>query len=169
MDNEYRENRERMSTMRADRIDEKWLAELTIKHCLGKKKDKGYRMSEYLGEIVDIIIDKTMSGQEFRGYTNDWKTEMRGKAREHVVKYVHNFNIGLIKNNNFSVVFNYYMTIVIRAFRQSLKQQRTYVERNSLLNDQIGVDKNEADGDRCAFDLDAAFPNEDNLDYGRPL
>lgn len=161
--------RSRMARLRYERIDVDELSRLTIDHCDKKKIDPEYEMTNELGEMIFIIVEKMLGGSQYRGYTPDWKEEMRGKAYEHTVKYIKNFNITKVKAGQYDAAFNYYAMIITNAFKQAIKQQKAYTEKNKILNDAYGYNQAEMESDRSMVDSSYIYPDESRLDYGTAI
>lgn len=159
----------RVAKMRYGRIDVEKLTELTIDYCEKRKIDPKYQMSNELGEIIRVIVDKMLGQGQYRGYTSDWKEEMSGKAFEHTVKYIKNFKIEKVKAGKADAAFSYYAMIITHAFQQSIKQLKKYTEQNSLLNDALGYDEDKLKSENSIINSDSVFPDESNLDYGNFL
>lgn len=155
----------RMAKLRYDRIDVDRLAELTMEYAEARKLNENHIMSRELAEMVMVIIDKLLGGGQYRGYTDDWKEEMRGKAYEHIVKYSKGFKIALCKAGKRDAAFSYHAMIASHAFKQSIKQLKAYTEKNSILNDALGYDKESMESDKSLNDSSQIYPDETKLDY----
>lgn len=162
---ELTESQKRVARLRYGRIDVDHLAKLTVEFCEKKKRNPDYQMSNELGEIINVIVDKMLGQGQWRGYTPDWKEEMRGKAYEHTVKYVKNFKMELVLAGKPDAAFSYYAMIITNAFKQSVKQLKAYTEKNALLNDALGYDKESIDSEKSIINSESIFPDETRLDY----
>lgn len=166
---EMTKSQKRVAKMRYGRIDVNQLAELTVDYCEKRRLNPNHQMSNELGEIIKVIVDKMLGQGQYRGYTSDWKEEMSGKAFEHTVKYIKNFKMEKVNAGKADAAFSYYAMIITHAFKQSLKQMKKYTEQNALLNEALGVDKEQMDSESSMINSDSVFPEESNLDFGNFL
>jgi len=157
---------QRLQAMRTGRIDKKYLSELVVKYKSKKKIDPEHPMSRELAEVVLIIIDKMLGAASWRGYTDDWKEEFRGRAIEHVLKYAHNFDPEKSKTGK-NDPYNYFAMIISNAFIQSLKKCKVYAENNVLLNDDVLYNTDSWDDVYEATpNQGITTPNTDAIDWG---
>lgn len=129
---------QRLSAMRNGRIDKEYLSELIMQYKFKRSVDSTFPMPRELAEVALIVIDKTLGGYRWRGYTEDWKEEMRGKAIEHVLKYVHNYDAVKSSQDSKNKDPYYYIgRIASNAFIQSWKKCDEYSSATIPLNDDI--------------------------------
>lgn len=106
--------------MRSGLIDKKILMKLLIELCDNRKKyGDDYPVSEALGYVFNVVIDKNLGNGKWRGYTPDWKEEMRDRAIELLIKHSHNFNPEKMQNSKNVDPYYYLAKIVFCAFLQA--------------------------------------------------
>ena len=129
---------QRLSAMKSGRIDKEYLSELIMSYKFKKSLDSTFPVPRELAEISLIIIDKTLGNFRWRSYTDDWKEDMRGKAIEHVLKYIHNYDsVKSSESSQNKDPYYYIGMIVTNAFRQSWKKSNERREHMMPLNDDI--------------------------------
>jgi hypothetical protein len=156
--------KEKIQTMRNGRIDKEYLTELALNYKFKKKIDKDYPMPRELADLLLIVVDKTLGSSSWRGYTEDWKEEFRGRALEHLLRYSHNFDLEKCKNDP----YNYFARLTSTAFIQSLAKCKLYAERNVLLNEDVlySANANYEDVYEANPEGGVVNPNIDAIDYG---
>ena len=129
---------QRMASMRTGRIDKDYLTNLIMAYKFKKSVDKTFPMPRELAEVGLIIIDKTIGGSRWRGYTENWKEDMRGRAIEHFLKYLHGFNpekMALLGKN--ADPYYYIGRMVSNACIQSWRNCKEYSDATLPMNDDI--------------------------------
>jgi hypothetical protein len=155
-----------LTEMRNGRIEKTYLSKLVSEYKLKKSIDPEFPMPSELAEVVLIIIDKMLGSASWRGYSDDWKEEFRGRAIEHVLKYAHNFDPHKSKSGK-NDPYNYFAMIIGNAFIQSWRKCKTYSDNNVLMNDEIIYNKNNWAADQdSTTDVDSITPNIDAIDWG---
>lgn len=159
-------NREKhLSEMRNGRIGKKYLNDLVLDYKFKKSLDENYPMPTELAEVVLIIIDKMLGSSSWRGYSDDWKEDFRGRAIEHVLKYAHNFDPDKSKSGK-NDPYNYFAMIIGNAFIQSWRKCKTYSDNNVILNDDLIYNQNNWEEDQESRpDIQSITPNIDSIDW----
>ncbi len=132
----FTEREIRLANLRNNKIPKEYLTNLILSYKANKRLDPDFGMPTELAETVLIIIDKMLGSSAWRGYTPDWKEEFRGKAIEHVLKYVHNFSIEKCKEGK-NDPYNYIAMISKQAFVQSWRKLKLYSENNININHDV--------------------------------
>lgn len=157
---------EKMSYMRMERIPPEYLTALIMDYKFKKNINKTQPMPSELAEVLLIIIDKTAGSSGWRGYTDDWKEEFKGRAIEHVLKYAHGFDPTKVDGDP----FNYFRMMIGHAFVQSWAKLKKYHENHVAYNGEMAYSENEWDeGQTGSVDLQTITPNMDCLDWGGKL
>lgn len=129
-------NRQTVQSMKYGRIDKEYLTKLVMEHKMNVAKyGKGYPMSDELGQVIMIIIDKTSGYKDWARYTTNWMNDMKSLAMLHCTRYLHNFNLVKMKNGKNSDPYYYIGRIVTNAFKQErddLRLHTKYVQHASL-------------------------------------
>jgi hypothetical protein len=146
----------RISELKNNKIDPGYLGDLLVDYSIRKRIKSDYKMSNELAEIITVIIEKLIGSSNWRGYTEDWKEEFRGRAIEHCIKYSHNFDADKCAKGK-NDAFNYIAMISTRAFIQSMKKCKAYTEKNVSLNHDLMYDQANWDED-LVIDFDANMP-----------
>jgi len=129
---------QRISAMKSGRIDKDYLSDLIMAYKFKRSVDPTYPMPRELAEVSLIVIDKTLGSFRWRGYTEDWKEEMRGKAIEHVLRYVHNYDAVKSSQDSQNKDPYYYIgRIATNAFIQSWRKCEAYSKSTLPLNEDI--------------------------------
>ena len=162
-------SRQVMESFRSKRIHTKLLSRLVMDYKARKSINPESRMGNNLGRLFIIIIDKQLGSKNWRGYSDDWKVEFKGKAFEHLCRYADRFDPMKCQDGE-DGAFNYFYQITRRAFIQALKKQKRYTETNLLLNDSVGHEQNEWSGNQSGeVDIESISPDVENLDSGHTL
>lgn len=156
-----------LSKMRNGRIERSYLTDLVMDYKMKKKINPDYIMPRDLAEVLLIIIDKMLGSASFRGYSEDWKEEFRGRAIEHVIKYGHNFDATKSKNGK-NDPYNYFAMVIHNAFIQSMRKCKTYSEHNVDMNPDIIYNKNTWKEDQeYRPNIKSIDQNVDTMDWGQ--
>jgi hypothetical protein len=168
---EFSKREIRISELKNNRIDPELLGNLIMEHKIRRSMKPDHRMSNELAEIVIIIIEKLLGSSSWRGYTEDWKEEFRGRAIDHCLRYCHNFSPERCERGN-ADAFNYFAMISVRAFIQSLKKCKAYSARNVSMNHDVLYDETMWGNDHdMKIDYDSIYsrlpsmPNIDSIDW----
>lgn len=78
-----------------------------MKHIFNKKINEDYVMDKKLAVLCMKITDELFEKGNFRGYHNGWKYEMKSKAYENLVKYVHQYDATFVDRDDFFVNWTY--------------------------------------------------------------
>jgi hypothetical protein len=78
-----------------------------IKHVFNKKINPDYVMDKKLAIMCMKITDELFEKGNFRGYHSGWKYEMKSKAYENLVKYVHQYDSTFVDMPDFFVNWIY--------------------------------------------------------------
>ena len=78
-----------------------------MKHIFNKKINEDYVMDRKLAILCMKITDELYEKGNFRGYHNGWKYEMKSKAYENLVKYVHQYDATFVDKPDFFVNWVY--------------------------------------------------------------
>lgn len=78
-----------------------------MKHIFNKKLNEDYVMDKKLALLCMKITDELFEKGNFRGYHNGWKYEMKSKAYENLVKYVHQYDATFVDRDDFFVNWIY--------------------------------------------------------------
>lgn len=106
--------------MRSGKIDKDILTKLLVElKDLRKKYGTDYPVSNALGYVFNVVIDKNLGNQKWRGYTPDWKMEMRDRAIELLIKHSHNFDPIKMQNAKNVDPYYYLAKITFCAFIQA--------------------------------------------------
>lgn len=163
----YSEREIQLAEMRNGRIERSYLKSLVMDYKIKKKINPDYSMARDLAEVLLIIIDKMLGSPSFRGYSEDWKEEFRGRAIEHVLKYGHNFDATKSKSGR-NDPYNYFAMIISNAFVQSMRKCKTYSEHNVVMNPDMIYNPNTWEEDQeYRPDLESTRQNVDALDWGQ--
>jgi hypothetical protein len=146
----------RISNLKNNRIEPGYIGDLLLDYSIRKSIKSDYKMSNELAEVIMIIIEKIIGGSNWRGYSEDWKEEFRGRATEHCIKYCHNFSPEKCKNGK-DDAFNYIAMISSRAFIQSMRKCKAYTDKNISLNHDLMYDQQNW-GDDLMIDFDSNIP-----------
>lgn len=130
----------RLSKLKNERINPVYLSDLLMDHKLKRAVDPNYKMSDEMGDVLLVMIEKTIGSSGWRGYSPDWKEEFRGRAIDHLVRYSHGFNPEKCKNGK-GDAGNYLIKIIVSAFIQSLNKCKAYSENNIHINHDIIYDE----------------------------
>jgi hypothetical protein len=129
---------QRFNAMRNGRIDKEYLSDLIMEYKFKRSLDVTFPMPRELAQIVLLIIDKTLGNFRWRSYTEDWKEDMKGKAIEHVLRYVHNYDsVKSLESSQNNDPYYYIGMIVTNAFIQSWKKSNERSKCMMPLNDEI--------------------------------
>ena len=121
-----------LDDMRNGKIDKEYLGKLLFAWKEVKAINPDASMPEELAQIMLIIIDKTLGSSSWRGYSDDWKEEFKGRAIEHLLKYGHRYKAGKAMDP-----YNYFATIISNAFIQSWRKCKQYSDHTVRLNDTV--------------------------------
>lgn len=88
-------------------VDPEELHEELIKHIFNKKINPEHIMHRKLAVLCMKITDELCEKGNFRGYFNGWKYEMKSKAYENIVKYVHQYDSTFVDQPDFFVNWIY--------------------------------------------------------------
>lgn len=106
--------------MRSGRIDKKILTNLLVElRDKRRKYGNDYPVSNALGYVFNVVIDKNLGNHKWRGYTNDWKQEMRDRAIELLIKHSHNFDPEKMEKAKNADPYYYLGKITFCAFIQA--------------------------------------------------
>lgn len=129
---------QRFNAMKNGRIDKEYLSELIMEYKFKRSLDPTFPMTRELAQMALLIIDKTLGNFRWRSYTDDWKEDMRAKAIEHVLRYVHNYDsIKSAESSQNNDPYYYIGMIVTNAFIQSWKKSSERSKCMMPLNDDI--------------------------------
>ena len=129
---------QRFNAMKSGRIDKEYLSDLIMAYKFKRSLDPSFPMPRELAQMALLIIDKTLGNFRWRSYTEDWKEDMKGKAIEHVLKYVHNYDsVKSQESSQNNDPYYYIGMIVTNAFRQSWKKSSERSKCMMPLNDEI--------------------------------
>jgi hypothetical protein len=157
------EHKQRLHEMRYGRIPREYLTNLVLDYKAKRNLMPDYKMPSELADVVLLIIDKMLGASSWRGYTEDWKEEMRGKAIEHILNYAHNFDREKM-NNGKGDPYNYFAMIIHHAFVQTLKKLKKHAEINVAMNHEV-MYENIEEGDNDSLSEYSSL-NVDSIDYG---
>lgn len=88
-------------------VDPEELHNELIKHIFNKKINPDHVMHRNLAVLCMKITDELFEKGNFRGYYNGWKYEMKSKAYENLVKYVHQYDSTFVDQPDFFVNWVY--------------------------------------------------------------
>jgi hypothetical protein len=155
-----------LEEMKTSRVPKAYLTNLVTEYKMMKAINPDAKMPDKLADVVLVIIGKMGGSSQWRGYTEDWKEEFRGRAIEHILRYAHNFDpIKMQKGKDDP--YNYFAMIILHAFIQSKKKLMKYHELNVPMNHEV-LYKSDGDGDGDAVNPNADFfaPKIESLDWG---
>lgn len=106
--------------MRSGRIDKNILRKLLVELRNNRKQyGDDYHVSEALGYVFNVVIDKNLGNGKWRGYTPDWKEEMRDRALELLIRHSHNFDPMKMQKSKNVDPYYYLAKITFCAFIQA--------------------------------------------------
>jgi len=163
----YTEREVKLAEMRNGRIEKSYLTALVMDYKIKKKINPDYSMPRDLAEVLLIIIDKMLGSQSFRGYSEDWKEEFRGRAIEHVIKYSHNFDATKSKSGK-NDPYNYFAMIISNAFVQSMRKCKTFSDHLVVMNPDMIYNANTWEEDQESRPkLETSQQDVDSIDWGQ--
>lgn len=113
-----------------------YLTNDTLHHALcdyliKKAIEPEYRMPERLGKMFDMFVEKILTRGCFRGYSDAWKSEMKFRCYENLVKRCHKYDIARGKP------FAYFSTIINRCITGTITHEKKMLIKNKALDDTI--------------------------------
>lgn len=120
--------------MRNDKIPKPILTKLLIELKDNRTKyGDDYPVSNALGYVFNVVIDKNLGNNKWRGYTPDWKQEMRDRAIELLIKHSHNFDPIKMNSSKNADPYYYLGKIVFCAFIQAKEKLQKRSKRLKLV------------------------------------
>ena len=106
-----------------------------------------------------MFVDKILTRGCFRGYSDAWKSEMKFRCYENLVKRCHKYDIQRGKP------FAYFSTIINRCITGTITYEKKMQAKNQALDDAIkpNIDEVAADASYC-YQADIA-----NMDWAGGL
>ncbi|MCK9428439.1 MAG: hypothetical protein M0R17_00330 [Candidatus Omnitrophica bacterium] len=83
------------------------LREEILKHIFNKKINEDYVMDKKLAVMCMKIIDELFEKGNFRGYHSGWKYEMKSKAYENLIRYIHQYDSEFVEKPDFFINWIY--------------------------------------------------------------
>lgn len=151
--------------MRSGKIDKDILTKLLVelKDCR-KKYGKEYPVSEPLGYVFNVVIDKNLGNQKWRGYTPDWKQEMRDRAIELLIKHSHNFDPVKMQVTKNVDPYYYLAKITFCAFIQAHNKLAARSKKIKFVQLNEGTMNNYSSIDEFAIDANKKIDEEEKLE-----
>lgn len=158
--------------MRSCKIDKDILTKLLVElKDVRKKYGIDYPVSEALGYVFNVVIDKNLGNQKWRGYTPDWKMEMRDRAIELLIKHSHNFDPIKMENAKNVDPYYYLAKITYCAFIQAHDKLAKRHKKIKFVSLNEGTMNNYSSIDEFAIDTNNQIDEEEkqqkeNADLG---
>lgn len=158
--------------MRSCKIDKDILTKLLVElKDVRKKYGIDYPVSEALGYVFNVVIDKNLGNQKWRGYTPDWKMEMRDRAIELLIKHSHNFDPIKMENAKNVDPYYYLAKITYCAFIQAHDKLAKRHKKIKFVSLNEGTMNNYSSLDEFAIDTNNQIDEEEkqqkeNADLG---
>lgn len=92
------------------------------KHIISKRINEDHVMGRKLAIMLIKITEELFEKGNFRGYHNGWKDEMKSKAYENLVKYVHQYRIDHVER------FSFFLNWIYRV--HTYKLQKYFSDKN---------------------------------------
>lgn len=118
-DSSLSKSEQRMLSYANNRIDKITLEGFIKIHQNNRIKDPDCGVHKYLGEMIIIIVKKTLGSGNWKGYDTETKLQMEELAYIHILKYIHNYNSLKAKDP-----YAYACMIITNACIQILKKRK---------------------------------------------
>lgn len=151
--------------MRHGKIDKEILSNLLVElRDRRKKYGKDYPVSEALGYVFNVVIDKNLGNQKWRGYTPDWKQEMRDRAVELLIKHSHNFDPVKLQTTKNVDPYYYLAKITFCAFIQAHNKLSARNKKIKFVALNEGTMSNYSSIDEFAIDANKKIDEEERIE-----
>ena len=151
--------------MRSGKIDKDILTKLLVElKDMRKKYGTDYPPSEALGYVFNVVIDKNLGNQKWRGYTPDWKQEMRDRAIELLIKHSHNFDPVKMHTTKNVDPYYYLAKITFCAFIQAHNKLVARSKKIKFVALNEGTMNNYSSIDEFAIDANKKIDEEEKLE-----
>lgn len=95
---------------------------------------------ERLARNLQEMVNRICTSRRFNGYTEDWKTEMKGVAMVALMKTLNERKYDLDRTD--TKFFSWASKVIFNQFYMWLDKKRRQVKREALIQDQLIVDGN---------------------------
>lgn len=101
-------------------VDPVELREEVLKHSFNRKLDDNYVMDRKLALMCMKMIEELYKKGNFRGYHGGWEEEMRSKAYENLIKYIHLYDEDFVNKPYFFInwIFRVHETKLRKLFTE---------------------------------------------------